>query len=262
FTSGGPPRKIVPVPFTITASSDIAGTYAPPAVHEPITAAICASLHRGVVGDDQALAPLHAPDAGDDPGRGRAPLVLVHAVRGERGELEEGGAGIDKRVDALAHRHLPLLPVPLQVLLPAALPGVGEALVQVVDELLEPVAVRVEFVGCSVEMGLEWFHVAISSQGRAGVLAGWPGGVPAALRRRRDGAGPAVETTARPSHSDCRRSASNINSVCDSASACRDSSLSTRTVVGSSPSRRRSSSSNDSAMRSTRPASIASLAVS
>ena len=33
--------KIVPVPRTITVSSDIAGTYAPPAVHEPITTAIC-----------------------------------------------------------------------------------------------------------------------------------------------------------------------------------------------------------------------------
>jgi hypothetical protein len=42
FTSGGPPRKIVPVPFTIIVSSDIAGTYAPPAVQEPMTTAICA----------------------------------------------------------------------------------------------------------------------------------------------------------------------------------------------------------------------------
>ena len=33
--------KIVPVPRTITVSSDIAGTYAPPAVHEPRTTAIC-----------------------------------------------------------------------------------------------------------------------------------------------------------------------------------------------------------------------------
>ena len=40
FTSGGPPRKIVPVPRTITASSDMAGTYAPPAVHDPMTRAI------------------------------------------------------------------------------------------------------------------------------------------------------------------------------------------------------------------------------
>ena len=39
FTSGGPPRKIVPVPRTITVSSLIAGTYAPPAVDEPITSA-------------------------------------------------------------------------------------------------------------------------------------------------------------------------------------------------------------------------------
>ena len=31
FTSGGPPMKIVPVPRTITVSSLIAGTYAPPA---------------------------------------------------------------------------------------------------------------------------------------------------------------------------------------------------------------------------------------
>ena len=40
FTSGGPARKIVPWFLTMMASSDIAGTYAPPAVHEPITAAI------------------------------------------------------------------------------------------------------------------------------------------------------------------------------------------------------------------------------
>ena len=39
FTSGGPPKKIVPVLFTIIASSLIAGTYAPPAVQEPITTA-------------------------------------------------------------------------------------------------------------------------------------------------------------------------------------------------------------------------------
>ena len=33
--------KIVPVPRTMIVSSLIAGTYAPPAVHEPITTAIC-----------------------------------------------------------------------------------------------------------------------------------------------------------------------------------------------------------------------------
>ena len=40
FTSGGPPRKIVPWLATMTFSSHIAGTYAPPAVQDPSTAAI------------------------------------------------------------------------------------------------------------------------------------------------------------------------------------------------------------------------------
>ena len=34
---------MVPVPLTMTVSSLMAGTYAPPAVHEPMTQAICAT---------------------------------------------------------------------------------------------------------------------------------------------------------------------------------------------------------------------------
>ena len=37
----GPPKKIVPLFFTIIVWSDIAGIYAPPAVQEPKTAEIC-----------------------------------------------------------------------------------------------------------------------------------------------------------------------------------------------------------------------------
>ena len=40
LTSGGPPRKMVPCFSTIMLSSAMAGTYAPPAVHEPNTTAI------------------------------------------------------------------------------------------------------------------------------------------------------------------------------------------------------------------------------
>jgi acetyl-CoA carboxylase carboxyltransferase component len=40
LTSGGPPRKIVPCSLTMIDSSHIAGTYAPPAVHMPMTTAI------------------------------------------------------------------------------------------------------------------------------------------------------------------------------------------------------------------------------
>ena len=40
-TSGGPPRKMVPRCRTITTSSLMAGMYAPPAVHDPMTTATC-----------------------------------------------------------------------------------------------------------------------------------------------------------------------------------------------------------------------------
>jgi len=43
LTSGGPPRNTRPWFLTITFSSDIAGTYAPPAVHEPCTTEIWAT---------------------------------------------------------------------------------------------------------------------------------------------------------------------------------------------------------------------------
>ncbi len=41
FTSGGPARKIVPWFWTMTVSSHMAGTYAPPAVQDPSTTATC-----------------------------------------------------------------------------------------------------------------------------------------------------------------------------------------------------------------------------
>lgn len=44
-TRGGPARKTVPLPLTITFSSDIAGTYAPPAVQEPKTRATWERRH-------------------------------------------------------------------------------------------------------------------------------------------------------------------------------------------------------------------------
>ena len=57
FTSGGPPRKIVPVPRTITVSSLIAGTYAPPAVrraHDERDLGDPGGRHPGLVVEDPA----------------------------------------------------------------------------------------------------------------------------------------------------------------------------------------------------------------
>ena len=74
--------KIVPVPCTITVSSLIAGTYAPPAVHEPITTAICGNALRG-----------HPRLVVEDP----AEVVAVGEDLGL--ERQEGAARVDE-VDA------------------------------------------------------------------------------------------------------------------------------------------------------------------
>lgn len=41
LTSGGPIRRIVPPPLTMTASFDILGTYVPPTMHDRSTTLIC-----------------------------------------------------------------------------------------------------------------------------------------------------------------------------------------------------------------------------
>ena len=56
------------------------------------------------------VVPSTSPDAGDDAGARR--LVVVQAVRGERAQLEEGRAGVEQEVDALADRQLAALAVP------------------------------------------------------------------------------------------------------------------------------------------------------
>ena len=65
---------------------------------------IGAALHRGVVGDDDALAPGDTADAGDDAGGGH--LVAVQAVGGELRQFEERRAGIDQRRDPVARQQL------------------------------------------------------------------------------------------------------------------------------------------------------------
>ncbi len=83
-----------------------------------------AALDRGVVGDDDAGRALDPADAGDHPGSRR--LVVVHAVRGERAQLEERRPGIEKAIDAVADRQLAAFPVAGDGPLVAAGAAVGE----------------------------------------------------------------------------------------------------------------------------------------
>ena len=77
-----------------------------------------AAFDGGVVGDDDDLAAVDPADPGDDPGAGRR--VVVEAVGGERRELEEGRAGVEQPVDALARQQLAALDVALGGALSAA----------------------------------------------------------------------------------------------------------------------------------------------
>ena len=101
FTSGGPPRKIVPWLRTITASSLIAGTYAPPAVHEPSTAAICGMPAPDIVG-------LVVEDAAEVLAVGED-LVLLRQERAARvDEVDARQAVVQRdllRAQVLLHRH-------------------------------------------------------------------------------------------------------------------------------------------------------------
>jgi hypothetical protein len=117
-----------------------------------------AALHRRVVGDDHALAPRHPADAGDD-ARGRH-LAPVHAVCGERRQLEDRRARIDQRVDAVARQELAARDVPRARLLAAAACDLGGLRTKVGHELAHQRRIRAKVLGARIELGLERCHAA------------------------------------------------------------------------------------------------------
>ncbi len=77
-----------------------------------------AALDGGVVRDDDALAAFDDPDSRDDARRRRVSAVELPGR--ERVQLEEGTAGIDEPIDALASSELASRAMALDRLLPAA----------------------------------------------------------------------------------------------------------------------------------------------
>src|SRR5690348_7351142 len=65
---------------------------------------IGSALNGGIVGDHDRLAATNSTDAGDDARGGR--IAVVHPVRGQCGELEEGALGIEQPFDAIAYEQL------------------------------------------------------------------------------------------------------------------------------------------------------------
>ena len=92
-----------------------------------------AALDRGVVGHDHAEPARDPPDAGDPPG-GRG-ASAVHPVGRQRGQLQEGRAGVEQGVDPVAGEELAAGHVPGPGPLTAAETGRGQLLAQPGGEL-------------------------------------------------------------------------------------------------------------------------------
>jgi hypothetical protein len=120
-----------------------------------------ATLHRGVIGDDHAFVPRNPADAGDEPGRGH--VAAVHAMGGELGELEEGGAGVEKVADPLARQQL----AARQVLLPrrraATLLDRLDQGAQLRDQALVRGLVSAELLGTGLDRALQKGHASSDS---------------------------------------------------------------------------------------------------
>ena len=121
-----------------------------------------AALHRRVVRDDHHVAARHARDAGDDAGARR--VVFVHAKRRQRRQLQKRRAGIDEAIDALAHRHLPLLAMPLKILGAAAFLCGGDARTELSNELPHAVAVGLEGGAVLVDLRFELQHKSVGNR--------------------------------------------------------------------------------------------------
>ena len=93
---------------------------------------IGAALHRRIVDDDDAFLAHHRADAGDDAGCRN--ILAVHAISGERRQLEEGRARIEQEADALARQELAAGKVALARGVAAAEADAFELLREVGDE--------------------------------------------------------------------------------------------------------------------------------
>ena len=85
-------------------------------------------------------------------------VAVVHLPGRERRELEKRRAGIDQRLDALAHRHLALFAMARQILRAAALAHLLEARAVLVDQRLHAIAIGAELSAVDIDVRVEAFH--------------------------------------------------------------------------------------------------------
>jgi hypothetical protein len=91
-----------------------------------------AALHRGVIADDHAFTARHPANAGDHARAVR--IALIHAVRGQRAQLQKRRAGIEQALHPIARQELAALEMLFARPLIAALGGFGGLLPQLGDQ--------------------------------------------------------------------------------------------------------------------------------
>ena len=99
-----------------------------------------ATLHRRIVGDDHAFAARHPADACDHARAGA--FVVVHAVGGQRRQLEEGTARIEQSVHPVARQQLASADVAFPGSLRSAERGGGQFGAQLRHQLQVLIAMR------------------------------------------------------------------------------------------------------------------------
>ena len=177
--------------------------------HDDLLDALALALARGRHGAaldgavrrrHDAAHPLDIADARDRAAAGARPvLVVVHAVAGERHQLEEGGAAIQQQRDALARHELAALGEALARLLGGRLDA-GFGLAEFGDGGEHAFAVLLELVAVAIDLAFEDGHVVLSRPGpwaswrdgsrRTASICRWPASRPSGwrgARRRRCG---------------------------------------------------------------------------
>ncbi len=115
-----------------------------------------AAFDRGVVGDDHALTPGHATDAGDQAGGGHR--VLVHAEGRELRQLEERRADVEQRAHPLARQQLAAAEVALARGLAAALLDHGDFGAQIRDQSIHRLGVGAKRRPARIDLAPDHVH--------------------------------------------------------------------------------------------------------
>jgi hypothetical protein len=108
-----------------------------------------AALDRGVVGNDDAFPSGNPTHPGDD--ARRVHVAAIKTVGGERRCLEEGRAGIDQQIDALARQHLAARGVTGARGLAAAARDLIELVAEIGDQRTHGLRVAREILGFGID---------------------------------------------------------------------------------------------------------------